>query len=71
MTNRSADDINAIRAQLSELTAAPWLGDSRRWWPNYIFHFTDIRNVVSILREGELLSRHRALETNSLLVDRP
>ena len=43
------DQLNGLKQQL-------WLGD-RWWWPDYLFHFTDVKNVVSILNEEFLLSR--------------
>jgi len=32
------------------------------WWHKYLFHFSDINNVISILNSGRLYSRNRALE---------
>ena len=43
--------------------------EPRRWWPNYLFHCTDIRNVVSILKSGELLSRVQVDKADCLAVD--
>ena len=33
------------------------MGAARRWWPDYLFHFTDITNAVRILNDRELVSR--------------
>ena len=44
---------------LDELKQEPWLGEQRRPWPDFLFHFTAIENVVSILKHG-LLSRAEA-----------
>lgn len=30
------------------------------WWPRYVYHFTDVRNAVQILRHGYLYSRAEA-----------
>lgn len=30
------------------------------WWPNFAFHYTDVMNAVSILRDGKLYSRQDA-----------
>lgn len=47
-----------ILAHLDYLKTAPWL-TSTSWWPDFLFHFTDIKNVVSILNSGFLLSRRQ------------
>ncbi len=49
-------DSQKILAFLDELKRQPWLGN-RKWWPDYLFHFTDIKNAVSILDSGFLFSR--------------
>lgn len=28
-----------------------------RWWPKYVYHYTDINNAVNILKEGKIYSR--------------
>ncbi|ARU59876.1 hypothetical protein CBW65_01490 [Tumebacillus avium] len=48
---------------LDNLKTQQWLGQSRKWWPKYLFHYTDVNNAVEVLRNGVLLSR-RQLETN-------
>lgn len=40
-----------------------------RWWPHYAYHYTDIRNAVSILETGMLYSRMRAEELHVMLND--
>lgn len=35
---------------------------SPNWWPRYAYHFTDVTNVVSILRSGMLFSRAQATQ---------
>ena len=45
---------------LTDLKSAGWLGTARRWWPDYLFHFTDIQNAVSILKSEALFSRIEA-----------
>lgn len=59
MTEKPEAEI--IRRQVAALKSAAWLG-ARRWWPGYLFHFADIRNVVSILQAGALMSRE-AMQT--------
>lgn len=46
-----------------------YANDSRKWWPNYIYHTTSIHNVVKILDSGRLLSRHSALAESTLIDD--
>lgn len=31
-----------------------------RWWPRYVYHFTDVHNAASIIRSGHLYSRAEA-----------
>lgn len=33
-----------------------------KWWPKYVYHYTDIHNAVSILETGKVFSRNRARE---------
>lgn len=52
----SKKDATRIRRHLDALRNAPWLGEARRWWPSYLFHFTDIENALSILVDGKLFA---------------
>ena len=40
-----------------------------RWWSHYAYHYTDVRNAVSILESGVLYSRMRAEELEVMLND--
>lgn len=40
-----------------------------RWWTRYAFHYTDIRNAVSILASGQLYSRTEATELHVMSND--
>jgi len=62
-------DAIRIQAHIDQLKEAAWLGTARAWWPDYVFHFTDINNVPKILRAGYLLSRERALQINPDFID--
>lgn len=42
---------------------------SVRWWPHYAYHYTDVRNAVSILASEKLYSRTRAEEFNVMFND--
>ena len=51
-------DADQIRIVLDDLGRQDWVKHTeRRWWPKFLFHYTDIRNAVQILREGYLYSR--------------
>lgn len=60
MTLRQKPDARRIARFLADLKKAEWLGTARRWWPDYVFHYTDIQNAVSILKTGALFSRVEA-----------
>ncbi len=62
-------DAQAIREHLDELSQANWLGKSRRDWPNYVYHYSDVRNVSSILSCGYLYSRQKCIEKDLLATD--
>lgn len=53
-------DSAAFKQQLDLLKSNTWLGTNRQKWIPYLFHFSDIKNIVSILSSGELLSRNFA-----------
>jgi len=62
-------DAAQIRSFLKSLAQQNWLQrDERSWWPEFVFHYTDIRNAVRILSEGRLLSRTRAKANGKLEV---
>ena len=69
MSQRRGRSFRAIARHLEAIRRAPWLDQTRLWWPNYLFHCTDIRNVANILKSGELLSRVQAENAKSLAVD--
>ena len=69
MTLRSESDVSVIRQHLDELRKQPWMDRARQWWPTCLFHCTDITNVVSILRQGEIVSRNRITAAGQLPMD--
>lgn len=69
MSLRPKNEISRIRRHISSLKKAPWLGQTRSWWPNCLFHCTDIQNAISILKTGELLSREQVKKAEQLQVD--
>src|SRR5947207_5981421 len=62
-------DAADFRNQLAELKQQSWLGAARRWWLDFLFFYTDIQNVASILKSGVLMSRARAESTYSNFTD--
>ena len=38
----------------------------REWWSDYLFHFSDVHNIVSILADGMIYSRRDALNKNKM-----
>lgn len=57
-----------IERFVDNLKQESWL-QSRRWWPNFVFHTTSLKNAVNILNNGFLYSRRRVLSTSSLCDD--
>ena len=53
---RRKPDSQKFLAFLDELKQEPRIGN-RKWWVDFLFHFTDIKNAVSILNSGFLFSR--------------
>ena len=45
----------AFRRHLAKLRTEDWLG-ARYWWSYFLFHFTEIHEVVDILKADELVS---------------
>lgn len=39
------------------------------WWPNFIFHYSDITNIHSILNSGKLYCRHKVEELDLMQND--
>ena len=60
MIKRKAD-AKQIEEFLTSLGKQDWIaGEERQWWPKFLFHYTDIRNVEGILCDGYLYSRSEA-----------
>lgn len=52
------EDSQEFEEFLRDLSSQPWLSyTDRSWWPNYVFHITDVNNVARILEEGTLRCR--------------
>jgi hypothetical protein len=62
-------DSEKIKSFIDNLANESWLGPVRSHWVKYIFHHTDIRNAVAILKSGKLLCRRRLDETGGMVVD--
>lgn len=44
-------------------------GGYQKWWTQFVFHYNDIHNIVSILNSGKLYSRNKAKSLNILKTD--
>lgn len=62
-------DAAEICVFLDELKREPWLDYGRRYWPDYLFHVTNIDNAVSILKKGAFVSRNLAKELDIMRHD--
>lgn len=69
MTDRQVRNATEVDAFLENLKNADWLDASRRWWPRFVYHFTDVRNAVSILERGALFSRIESLRQGVMATD--
>lgn len=69
MRPRPRSDAGRISRFLAGLKNSAWLGTARRWWPDYLFHYTDIANALSIIREGALFSRNEAQSRGLMSTD--
>ncbi len=62
-------DADQIKIVLDYLAKQDWIRRTERsWWPQFVFHYTDIRNAVQILREGYLYSRKHLEDSDKLVV---
>jgi hypothetical protein len=62
-------DAQAIRDFLSSQVEEDWIRRSeRRVWPQFVFHYTDIRNAAEVLKRGYLYSRKYVEDHNMLPV---
>lgn len=66
MPNHTVDD---VRQFLQNLTQQDWVRRTeRRWWPLFLFHYTDIRNAARILQDDALYSRLQAEQMGKLII---
>ena len=68
MKPKPRSEIRRIWRFLDRLKKEAWLG-ANSWWPGYLFHFTDIQNAVSILKEGALINRNEAQARGLMVTD--
>jgi ssDNA thymidine ADP-ribosyltransferase DarT-like protein len=62
-------DAKQISEFLERLSQEDWVRRSeRRWWPRLVFHYTDIRNAINILKEGYLYGRRHAEDQHRLQI---
>lgn len=67
-TQRKADAVEITRI-IRELSEQDWIKGNREWWPKYVFHYTDVRNAVEILKSGKLLCRSELDKHQGMVVD--
>lgn len=67
--NGQKSDTDQIIAHIQHLRTQPWLSESQKWWPEYLFHFSDLTNAVNILKTGQLLCRSELERTGQLVTD--
>ena len=62
-------DADQIRTVLDNLSRMDWIKRTeRRWWPRFLFHYTDIQNAARILSLGHLHSRQYLVDEGLLAV---
>lgn len=69
MTQALKPDAQAIIRFMSDLEAAPWLGQARQWWPKCLFRTEHLEAAVRILNSGRILSRSAAQAAGVLEFD--
>lgn len=67
--NRLKTDHQLILNKIRNLKNENWLGQSRIWWPDFVYHTTSLENVVQILKNKRIYSRNKALEKGVLIHD--
>jgi hypothetical protein len=65
---RKADSA-AIESHIEALRTETWLGPAQLWWPQYLFRFDHVTAAASILNDGRLLSRARAIAAGKIVFD--
>ena len=45
------------------------LPDSKKWWPRYLYHFTDIKNALGIIDEEWIFCRRSAIVLDRMKSD--
>ena len=43
--------------------------EGRAWWPQFVYHYTDVNNAISILKTGVLYSRAHAQDLDLMVND--
>ena len=68
MSHKRKQEHQRIVDKLEELVRR-YKSDARSWWPNFVFHYTSLENVISILNSGALYSRDEAVSRSLLSSD--
>ncbi len=65
----SKSDADQFKTALANLAKQDWVRRTeRRVWPQFVFHYTDIRNAIKVLNSGCLYSRKYLEDTGQLVV---
>ena len=68
MPHEVKQDGQRIVAKLDDLVRR-YKGDARSWWANFVFHYAELQNAISILETGALYSRDEATNRGLLSTD--
>lgn len=61
---------NEFKHFLNDLSSQSWLKYSpQKWWPRYLFHYSDVNNIAKILRCGFVYSRHHMINNANDFID--
>ena len=68
MSHERKQDRQRIIGKLDDLVRR-YRYDARSWWPDFLFHYTELENTISILNSGALYSREKAISRGLLSTD--
>ena len=69
MNKDQKPDAQEIQAYIDELQNADWIDPAQKWWPKFVYHFTNLNNAITILENGRLLSRAKLEQTQQMATD--
>jgi len=69
MNNLFKPGSEKIQEHIRLLTEKEWLSESQKKWPYFLFHFSELHNVIEILKGGNLLSREMRKHSGVTAID--